>query len=42
MSAPNFVPICDVDVEIFQRVNENFDLLLALEEMTLEFTVWGP
>lgn len=32
MSVQNVVPIHQVDIEIFQRINEKFDLLVALEE----------
>lgn len=31
MSVPNFVPIHKVDVEIFNRISENFYQLLVLE-----------
>lgn len=32
MSAPGFVPIRSVDVEIFHWISEDFDLLVELEE----------
>ncbi len=32
MSVPHFVPIHQVDVEIFHWIHENFGLLVALEE----------
>lgn len=32
MSAPGFVPIRSVDVEIFHWISEDFDLLVGLEE----------
>ncbi len=32
MSVRNLVPIYQVDVEIFHRINENVDLMVVLEE----------
>lgn len=32
MSVPNIVPIHKVDVDIFHKIIQNFELLLALKE----------
>ena len=32
MSDQNCLPIHQVDVEVFHRISENFDLLVALQE----------
>lgn len=39
MSVPTLVPIIVVDVEVFHRISQNFDLLVALKEKTARQTL---
>ncbi len=48
MSKPNFVSIHPVDVEIFHRIWDNYDLLVVpdtnvrLSPQSVQFILWGP
>lgn len=42
MFEPNFVPIHLADIDIFNWINDNFDLLVALRLLNLVgFILWG-